>query len=204
MKTKVLNSHQLGEAAYFLLSGEIVAFPTETVFGLGVVYDNEESFKKLIEVKHRPENKLFTLMVADLEDIAKYAVVTPLIQKVIDNFMVGPLTIILPAKEDVPHYVKGDNNEIGIRISSLAFVRKLIRETGKPLLVPSANKTGEPPALNDKQALKIFDGEIAAVIEGQSRSHIPSTVVRINDKITLIRQGAISLEEILEKVEEEQ
>ena len=108
MKTKVLNSHQLGEAANFLLSGEIVAFPTETVFGLGVVYDNEESFKKLIEVKHRPENKLFTLMVADLEDIAKYAVVTPLIQKVIDNFMVVPLTIILPAKEDVPHYVKGE------------------------------------------------------------------------------------------------
>lgn len=201
MQTLRLKQIDMQKAAGLLLAGEVVAFPTETVFGLGVVYDDETAFQKLVNAKRRRGDKPFTLMCADPKDIAKYALVDEKAQRLIDKFMPGPLTIIVPIKSFMPTWVSFSTGYVGVRISSLDFVRDLIRRVGKPLLVPSANHTDQAPALDDKTVLAIFDNEISAVIEGRAISAKPSTIVEIKDKIKLIREGEIPFDEIMKVYE---
>ncbi|MCH3976692.1 MAG: threonylcarbamoyl-AMP synthase [Bacilli bacterium] len=197
METKIYSEKQIKEVAEFLISGEVVCFPTETVFGLGVVFDNEEAFAKLVAVKRRPADKPFTLMCADLEDIEKYAKINSKTKEIIKQFMPGPLTIIVDVHDNVPSWVTLNTGSIGIRISSLDLVRNLIRQCGKPLLVPSANRAGETPAYSAEEAYNIFAGDIPAIIDGVATSHVPSTIIKISkNELTLIRQGTISFEEI--------
>lgn len=188
--------------AKLLQQGQVIAFPTETVYGLGVVFDNEKAFQEMVQVKRRPADKPFTLMCDSIEQIRQYAVTNPKIDRLIDAYMPGPLTIVMKVQDHVPSWVSLNTGSIGIRISSLPFVRELIAATGKPLLVPSANKAGDPPALNGETALSIFNHEIAAVVAGESISNVPSTVIAASDKLTLLRAGSIPFAD-LEKIWEE-
>ena len=201
MKTLKLKQNQLSQAATMLLEGQVIAFPTETVFGLGVIYDDEKAFQNLITVKQRRDDKPFTLMCADQDEIAKYALIDEKVLNLIKVFMPGPLTIIVPVKPFVPEWVSFATGYVGIRISSFDFVRNLIRLVGKPLLVPSANRAEQAPALDDITAFNIFDGDIAAVIEGHAISARPSTIVEIKDKIRLVREGEIPFSEIMKVYE---
>ncbi|NLI94856.1 MAG: threonylcarbamoyl-AMP synthase [Erysipelotrichaceae bacterium] len=202
MKTLILEQSQIKETANLLKQGEIVAFPTETVFGLGAIYSSKQAYDKLAEIKKRPKGQLFTVMVASRDDVENYAVMTPLIEAITEKFLIGPLTIIVPAKSDVPSWIKGEKEEIGIRISSMKYVRDLIKEVGQPLLVPSANITGTKPAVNAKEAYDMFNNVISGVVKGESVSRTPSTIIRISDKIELVREGAITLQSILKEVED--
>lgn len=201
METKLISQKQIILAVNALKNEEVIAFPTETVFGLGVVFDSEKAYQKLVNVKKRPPMQPFTLMVADKEDIDKFAFIDGDTKKIIDKFMPGPLTLILRVKDNVPPFVTLGSGFIGIRISSLPLVRNLIRKVGKPLLVPSANKHGEAPGIEDQEVLAIFNGEIPVVIEGKSTSNVPSTIIKIDGGINLIREGAISLEQIYNVIE---
>jgi len=200
VNTIVLTAQQLSVAAQSLRSGEVVAFPTETVFGLGVIFDNETAYKRLVSIKERPPTQPFTLMCGDIDEIAKYAELDALSEKIIKHFMPGPLTIIVKVKPDVPSFVTLNTRFIGIRVSESKLVQTLIKKVGRPLLVPSANKHGEQPALTSEQALNAFTGEIPYIIEGSSSSNIPSTIIKIDGKIELIRLGSIPFEKILEIV----
>jgi L-threonylcarbamoyladenylate synthase len=203
MKTKKFTYRQLDEIAELLKKGQIIAFPTETVYGLGVVYDNEEAFNTLTSVKKRPPDKPFTLMCNSISDIVNYAEIDQRTEIIIDEYMPGPLTIIVPAKQSVPKWVHLNTGKIGIRVSSAQFLQELIMKVGKPLLVPSANVADYPPAKSGEEAFEIFNGLIAGVLLGTSGKGVPSTVIEISDKIKLIRQGAIAFEDILKVVEEE-
>jgi L-threonylcarbamoyladenylate synthase len=203
MKTKKFTYRQLDEIAELLKKGQIIAFPTETVYGLGVVYDNEEAFNTLTSVKKRPPDKPFTLMCNSISDIVDYAEIDQRTEIIIDEYMPGPLTIIVPAKQSVPKWVHLNTGKIGIRVSSAQFLQELIMKVGKPLLVPSANVADYPPAKSGEEAFEIFNGLIAGVLLGTSGKGVPSTVIEISDKIKLIRQGAIAFEDILKVVEEE-
>jgi L-threonylcarbamoyladenylate synthase len=202
MKTKKFTYRQLDEIAELLKKGQIIAFPTETVYGLGVVYDNEEAFNTLTSVKKRPPDKPFTLMCNSISDIVNYAEIDQRTEIIIDEYMPGPLTIIVPAKQSVPKWVHLNTGKIGIRVSSAQFLQELIMKVGKPLLVPSANVADYPPAKSGEEAFEIFNGLIAGVLLGTSGKGVPSTVIEISDKIKLIRQGAIAFEDILKVVEE--
>jgi L-threonylcarbamoyladenylate synthase len=202
MKTKKFTYRQLDEIAELLKKGQIIAFPTETVYGLGVVYDNEEAFNTLTSVKKRPPDKPFTLMCNSISDIVDYAEIDQRTEIIIDEYMPGPLTIIVPAKQSVPKWVHLNTGKIGIRVSSAQFLQELIMKVGKPLLVPSANVADYPPAKSGEEAFEIFNGLIAGVLLGTSGKGVPSTVIEISDKIKLIRQGAIAFEDILKVVEE--
>ena len=107
--------------------------------------------------------------------------------------MPGPLTIIVKVKADVPSFVTLGTGYIGIRVSESKLVQDLIRLTGKPLLVPSANKHGVNPCLSSESTYEAFNGELPYIIEGASISNIPSTIIKINDKIELIRTWEYSL-----------
>lgn len=201
---KSFDSSHIQDATKILQKGGIIAFPTETVFGLGVVYDNSESYKRLVAVKQRPPEKPFTLMCANQNDVEKYAYVSGAAKKLIKAFMPGQFTIILKAKEFLPSWVVSKDGMVGIRVPDYPLVNELIRNVGKPLLVPSANKSGMPPILEENGIDDIFDGEIDGKILGETTSNVPSTIVIVkDDKIEIVREGMISKKEIEQILEEE-
>ena len=199
---EMLEKSQYKKASKILQNGGLIAFPTETVYGLGVIFDNEQSYERLINVKRRPPEKPFTLMCGSLDDIKKYAYVNELAQKLIDAFMPGQFTIILKAKENLPRWVVSKEGNVGIRISDDKFVQNLIIETGKPLLVPSANRSGESPCHTSKEVKDSLGNDLDAIIIGESVSNIPSTIVFVDDSVHIIRLGEISESEIKNVIKE--
>ena len=201
---KILSSNQLDEAAKLLREGEVVAFPTETVYGLGVIYDNKEAYDKLVSVKRRPPFKPFTLMLADVEDIEKYAELNPVSKALVKNFMPGQFTMITTAKPGLPKWCVSEIGRVGIRIADYDLIRDLIRKVGKPLLVPSANRSGEEPGTTAQEVVEAFGDEIPAVVDGKTVSNLPSTVVMVEEKYThVFREGAIKLEDIKKVISED-
>ncbi len=194
-----LNQNQIDEVVDLFNQGKIIAFPTETVFGLGVLSTKKEYFEELVRVKKRDPNKPFTLMISSLEQVEDILYVSPLAKKIINKFSPGPLTIILKAKENIPSYLDLNTGFVGIRIPDSKFILSVLEKLNKPLLVPSANPANLEPAKNDKEAYDYFKDEISGIVKGGSTSNIPSTVVKIDgENITMLREGSIKLKEILE------
>ena len=199
---KILKPNQISEVVKILKEGGLVAFPTETVFGFGVICDNKSSYDRLINVKRRPPEKPFTLMLSDPEQIEKFAILNEQSRKLIKAFMPGQFTIIVKAKKSLPSYCVSKEGNVGIRISSDNLVRDLIRQVGKPLLVPSANKSGELPLTNSDDVISIFDKEIDAIIIGESKSNVPSTIVLVDKDVKILREGLITKEQIIKTLGE--
>ncbi len=182
---KALNEHQ------------VIAFPTETVFGLGVFYDDYQAYNLLNKVKNRHEDKPYTMMLYDINEINKYADVDKKYLPIINKYMPGSLTILVKAKENVPNYVTHNTKIIGIRIPSNKEALDLLSFVKKPLLVPSANKADQKPALNDVEVKAIFGKEISVIIPGKAIGGQASTIIDLTgNEIKLIRKGPISLEEL--------
>lgn len=201
---KIVSSKQLDEAVKLLKKGEVVAFPTETVYGLGVIFDNKEAYDKLVAVKKRPSQKPFTLMLADVEDVEKYAELNDVSRVLVKNFMPGQFTMITTAKPGLPSWCVSEIGRVGIRIADYDLIRNLIRKVGKPLLVPSANRSGEEPATTAKQVAETFGDEFPLVIDGKTVSNTPSTVVMVEDTYThVFREGAVKIEDIKKVISEE-
>ena len=182
---KALNDHQ------------VIAFPTETVFGLGVFYDDYQAYNLLNKVKNRHEDKPYTMMLYDINEINKYADVDKKYLPIIKKYMPGSLTILVKAKENVPNYVTHNTKIIGIRIPSNKEALDLLSFVKKPLLVPSANKADQKPALNNEEVKAIFGDEIRVIIPGEAIGGQASTIIDLTGKeIKLIRKGPILLEEL--------
>ena len=182
---KALNEHQ------------VIAFPTETVFGLGVFYDDYQAYNLLNKVKNRHEDKPYTMMLYDINEINKYADVNKKYLPIIKKYMPGSLTILVKAKENVPNYVTHNTKIIGIRIPSNKEALELLRFVKKPLLVPSANKADQKPALCDEEVKAIFNDEIRVIVPGKAVGGQASTIIDLTgDEIKLIRKGPIPLEEL--------
>ena len=201
---KILNANQLDEAAELLRQGKVIAFPTETVYGLGVVYDSKEAYDELVKVKRRPPTKPFTLMLADREDVEKFAALNKVSKAIVNNLMPGQITMITKAQPGLPSWCVSDIGNIGVRIADYDLIRDLIRKTGKPLLVPSANKSGEQPGRTAKEVVDAFGDEIAAIIDGRTVSNLPSTIVLVEETHTeIFREGAIKIEDIKKAIQKE-
>jgi L-threonylcarbamoyladenylate synthase len=167
--------------------------------GLGVIYNDYEAYNKLNKVKERPEDKPYTMMVFRPEEIQKYAVINEGTQRVIDKFIPGSLTILVPVKDkSVPSYVTHGTGVIGIRIPTNIEAQNLLMHVGIPLLVPSANKSGQKPALTSDEVKEIFGDEVDIIISGKAKSAVPSTIVDLTkESPKVVRLGAISEEEII-------
>ena len=185
------------EALEALNSHQVIAFPTETVFGLGVFYDDFEAYEFLNKIKRRKEDKPYTMMLSKTEDIFKYAEIDQRYLKIINKYMPGSLTILVRSKANVPAYVTHNTGIIGIRIPCNAEALALLERVKKPLLVPSANRADEKPALSEQEVKDIFGNEIAVIVPGQISSGLPSTIIDLTGpEMKLIRKGPISLEEL--------
>ena len=189
------------EALEALNNHQVIAFPTETVFGLGVFYDDEGAYHLLNGIKRRREDKPYTMMLSDVNDISNYAIVNEKYFPLIKKYMPGSLTILVRSKENVPGYVTHNTGIIGIRIPENKEALDLLKFIKKPLLVPSANRADQKPALTDDEVKAIFQDEIKVVVPGKTCQGQPSTIVDLTgDEIKLIRKGPISLESLLGSV----
>lgn len=136
-------------------------------------------------------------MIYDPKDIEKYAYVNENAQKLIDHFMPGMITLVLKKKSILSDDFTAGYDTIGIRIPDDPFVLKLLKEVG-PMLVTSANISGQETLLNDQEVYKQFEGKIKMIVKGECKSTLASTVIKVDEDVTILRQGCIQEEEIRE------
>jgi|GEM_PF-352168 Sua5/YciO/YrdC/YwlC family protein len=192
-RLRTFDQNNVHEIVNALNAGGIVAVPTETVYGLAIKWDNEEAIEKLTRLKDRGEDKdkIFTLMIAKVEYISKYVEVDAVAWDIIQKYLPGELTLVLPRKQDFSHPYFEKFSKIGIRIPKHRFMLDLLYEAG-PLIVTSANLRGEEPANTSVEANKL---PVDAVVVGESGQHPASTVAEVVDgKIVILRQGGLVVE----------
>lgn len=198
MKTIKFEKEDIEAVSELLVEGNVIAFPTDTVYGLGVIYENEDALHALQDAKGRPDDKPIPTMVANIEQMQKIAYMSENACKVAKAFMPGALTMILKRKESLPAYLTNGFETIGIRMPDDAFVLDLIKRCDKPLLVTSANVSGEETGIKDTQVLAQLDGRIDAIVMGEANGKVASTIVDMSKDhtITILRAGPITQEMI--------
>lgn len=194
MKTAVIKisasrpeTSKIKKAAAILRKGGLVAFPTETVYGLGANALDKEALKKVYEIKKRPKNKPLTVHISGIGQLKKIVgAVPPEAVKLIDRYWPGPLTIILKDAR---------GKKIGFRMPDNKIAFRLIEEAGVPVVAPSANISGNKPPASAKEVLRDLDGKIDIVIDGgKTKIGIESTVVDMTGKTPkVLREGAIKV-----------
>lgn len=194
-----INKQELEECSNIIKNNGIIIFPTETVYGIGANATSEQAVRKIFEIKKRPINKAINIMVANIDEIDKYAIIKNDVErKIIRKFMPGPITIILNKKSIIPDIVTSGNSKIGIRIPDNKIALEILNRCKLPIAAPSANISGEESGINIEGIQKAFDGKVDAFIDGgTSRLAQASTIVEVIDnEIVIHRQGKITKEEI--------
>ncbi|MDI9394215.1 MAG: L-threonylcarbamoyladenylate synthase [Euryarchaeota archaeon] len=192
----------LDEAAEIIRKGGTVAFPTETVYGLGADGLNPDAVLKIFEAKERPPGNPLSLLVQSEEDIRKAAKNIPeKAYRLMDAFWPGPLTIVLEKNDTVPEITSGKLPSIGLRMPDHRIPLELVKRTGSPLAAPSANLSGKPSPSLAIHVLADLMGRIDAVIDGGGTAiGLESTVVDMTaEPPAVVRLGAVGIDE-LEKV----
>ena len=196
--TKVVSSDEIEEVCNIVECNGVVAFPTETVYGVGVKFGSKTALDKLMEAKNRDYSKAITLMVADKKDIEKYAYVSDDARKIIQAFMPGMITLVFKKKGNVDSIMTNGKETIGIRIPDNQYVLTLLQKAG-PMLVTSANLSNHPNTTSTKEVLDQLDGRIDLVVDGHTNDNVASTVVDVSgNEIKILREGKITKEDIQE------
>ena len=193
---------QLKEAAELLQKGEVVAFPTETVYGLGANGLDGKACGKIFAAKGRPIDNPLILHIAQKEEIIPLtSSLSNNAKKLIETFWPGPLTLIVKKSDIIPREVTAGLTTVAIRMPDNVVAKALIEETGKPLAAPSANKSGKPSPTNAKAVLEDMEGVISGVIDGgECAIGVESTIVDTTTPVpTILRPGGIT-KEMLEDV----
>ncbi len=187
------------EAANFIKSGGIVAFPTETVYGLGANVFNARAIKKIFKVKKRPGDNPLIAHVASVDQIKQLTSgINGRAEKFINAFFPGPLTIVLHKSERVSNIATAGLDTIGVRMPRLEIAREFLSACGTPVVAPSANISGRPSPTTWQSVAEDMFGKIECFLQGDmTEIGLESTVVDCTEETPLLlRQGAISLEEL--------
>lgn len=184
----LLDKLNISRAVKSLLKGELVVVPTETVFGIiGNAFD-ENAYNSLNKIKNREENKKYTLFVKNRESIEQYAFVNEITEKIVRKMMPGPLTIVLKAK-NLPRYLISEDGTIGLRIPAGEKIENILNRVNFPLISTSANISGENSIDGINGIKDVFGNKISVYLNGKIKGKIPSTVVRVDNKIEILRRG---------------
>lgn len=203
MKTNRYLNSQIDVVTQAIIDGKVIAFPTDTVYGLGVRYDNEDALNHLKQAKIRPESKPIPMMVSDLSQIEEVAYVNDTAKRLIQKFMPGAFTIVLKKKEEIADYVTNGLPTIAIRMPDDDFVLEIMNRLGKAMLVSSANISAEHSCQNGEEVLEQLDGRIDGIVMGESKSEIASTIVdATTEEVKILREGPIT-KEMINKILEE-
>ena len=184
-----------------LENGEAVVLPTETVYGLFAKALDKKAVDHVYQLKRRPRDKALNLNVASLDDILNFSKNQPTyLQQLVESFLPGPLTIILEANDKVPYWVNSNLTTVGFRMPSHPLTLELIREFG-PLIGPSANISGQLSGVDFHKILQNFDQVVLGLEDDAFLTGQDSTILDLSgDKVKILRQGAITREDILAKI----
>lgn len=186
-----------------LENGGAVILPTETVYGLFAQALNEDAVNRVYQLKQRPRDKAMNLNVSNLNDIYFFSQNTPFfLEKLYNRFMPGPLTIILKANDNVPFWINSGLDTVGFRLPKHEKTLRLIAETG-PLIGPSANVSGQESGKKFSDIQAQFSVDLPGIEDDQALTGIDSTILDLSgQKARILRQGAISREEIQKAIPE--
>jgi L-threonylcarbamoyladenylate synthase len=190
----IIDRSLLCEAADIIKRGGLVAFPTETVYGLGADATDADAANKIYAAKGRPSDNPLIIHVASPEDADRYAYTDELYYALAKAFMPGPLTVIMKKKDTVPSSVTGGLDTVAVRCPAHPIASELIRECGVAIAAPSANLSGSPSPTCAEHVISDLDGIIDGIISGgECEIGLESTIVKIDgDSLTLLRPGAIT------------
>ena len=185
-------------AAEDLMNGELVVYPTETVYGIAADIFNQKAVKNLYMVKNRPFDMPLSVAVSDKDMVETIALMTRPVEKLIDAFLPGPLTIITKKNPGVPDIVTSMSQKVGIRIPDNKIAIELIEEFGGPIVATSANLHSRPDSVSVDTAIEDFGDAVMTYLDnGHCTLGKPSTIVWImDDKVEVIRQGEITQKQI--------
>ncbi|MCL7488909.1 MAG: L-threonylcarbamoyladenylate synthase [Desulfobulbaceae bacterium] len=194
---------EIEQAAAILRDGGLIAFPTETYYGLAVDPFNESSLKRLFAVKNRPSIKPVLVLIPSRKDISRMSHAVPeAAEPLMNRFWPGPLTMVFPARRELSLMLTGNTGTIGVRLSSNPVAQALLQVFGGPLTATSANRSGGKAAVTEDEVREIFGGAIDMVLSGgRTPGGKPSTLIGFaGDRVDCIREGCIACSEIAEVV----
>ena len=192
-------SKNICAAAKILKMSGLVAFPTETLYGLGADATNDDAVINVYKAKKRPIDKPLLVLIENIDEARNYATLNDSAEVLANHFWPGPITLIFNQRRDSPlsHHLSTERTKIALRVPGNKIARQLIKVTGSPLTAPSANISGFTPPKKAQDVLESLEGRIDAILDGGECPGNASTLIDISsDKPLLLREGIISRQEI--------
>ncbi len=189
----------INQAADIIKNGGLIAYPTETVYGLGADPHNDEAVQKIFTAKGRAEDKGIILLIRGVDDLSTLVhTVSPTAQILIEVFWPGPLTLVFRANRDLSPALLGGRDTIALRHSSSSVASRLLFALGGPLTSTSANRSAEPPARSAYEVENALGDHLDLILDGgPSDTTLPSTLVDVSsDRVILLREGAIPAQKL--------
>lgn len=178
-----------------LQSGGVIAYPTDTVYGLGCDLTNKHAVERLYSIKGMDRSHPLAFVCPDLSDIARYAMVDNQVYRVLRRFLPGPYTFILEATRDVPKLVQMRRKNVGIRVPACEATQALVRELRRPIISSTAARPGEEPLVDPHEIDAIFRG-LALVLDGGAGGLVPTSVIDLTTAPpSIVREGAGPVDE---------
>jgi L-threonylcarbamoyladenylate synthase len=203
IKAAGLNMTQvLLETVAVLASGGIVAYPTETFYGLGVKYDLEDSLEKLYLIKKRPREKAMPLIIGNRALLSSLTdSIGTTAESLMERFWPGPLTLLFRARKSLSHFITAGTGKVAVRIPGKSFALELVETAGFPITATSANPSGLPPARDADTVVEYFGTAIDLIIDaGPTAGRLPSTIVDTTaGAIEIVREGVIRKKSLLDR-----
>jgi L-threonylcarbamoyladenylate synthase len=208
METKVVRAHldnlessenDIKTAAEIIRGGGLVAFPSETVYGLGGDGTNPDAASKIYSAKGRPSDNPLIIHISEPSDAEKYTYTNELYYKLADRFMPGPLTVVMRSKDSIPKETRGGLSTVAVRCPSHPVARMLISMAERPIAAPSANLSGSPSPTEALHVIDDMTGRIDMIIDGGGcEIGLESTIVKLEDdgSMILLRPGKITVDEL--------
>lgn len=207
MQSQIMLTDQpdaLDQAATLLERGEVIAVPTDTVYGLICLYHHLDALETLYQVKDRPAQKALPILLWGMDQVAQVALppLSALAQALMARFWPGPLTVVLPAQPNLPPRLTAGGSTVGVRAPNHPTLQALARRVG-PLASSSANRSGHPDCHSAAQVLAQLAGRIPLILDGGVTAHgVASTVVQVLERnVTILRPGPIAIQ-VQQMVEE--
>lgn len=197
---KVPEADEIKKAAQYILNGEVIAYPTETIYGLGADVFNRKAVKKIYDLKARDYGLPISILVPSTPMLRELVTEIPeRAQALMRRYWPGPLTILFEVNAKFPKSLVTNTGKVGVRISSHPIVAALAAQVGRPITTTSANLSGFPPSLNVKHLQKYFGEKIPCILDGgECEPSRGSTVVDVTQEtMRIIREGTIPAEEVI-------
>ena len=193
---KRYKSNEIDKLSEILKNDGVISVPTDTVFGVCARINSIKAYDNLVKTKNRQITKPFPVMCADEEQIRSIAIIDEKEEKLIKEFMPGPITLVLRKREDLPEYINNGRDSIAIRMATSKALEELIRKVGSPIFMSSANQSGEPTC-QDLDEIEKSCPSLDGMMEGEVSFGKGSTIVDCtSEKIEILRLGPISISQI--------